>query len=74
MRLNNLCAEMTRRQIGTQEIADTIDKTYDTVRKKIKRSNFKVPEAIKIRKELFPDLDLEYLFGSEDGHESAKTR
>jgi len=62
---NNLNAEMARNQIKPQQIADVIGKKYGQTRLKLKGDySFTMEEAAKIKKELFPDLDLDYLFAT----------
>ena len=56
---------MARNQIKPQQIADVIGKKYGQTRLKLKGDySFTMEEAAKIKKELFPDLDLDYLFAT----------
>jgi hypothetical protein len=63
MRYKNLNAEMGRNNVSVSMIAETIDSTYDTARKKVRAgSRFKLGESMKVQKKHFPNLTLEYLF------------
>lgn len=61
--LKNLLAEMIRRDVTRQQIADSISVSYGTALTKINGNyEFTVEEARKIKEEFFPDLTIEYLF------------
>lgn len=63
----NLLAEMARRGVKPQDIQRVIGKTRDTVRNKMHgKGDFTVTEAFAIQKNLFPDLDVGYLFSGSD--------
>lgn len=63
MRYSNLEAEMGRYEISISMISNTINRSYDTTRKKVKgKSRFKIGESIKIQKKYFPNMALDYLF------------
>lgn len=69
---NNLRAEMTRRNVTAQAVADLLGKTVRTVRDKLMgRSDFTISEIIKIQSNLFPGLSLEYLAKKEANAEEA---
>lgn len=59
----NLEAEMVRKGITRQDVADLIEVSYNTARNKINGNNqFLLDEAYKVKKEFFPELSFEYLF------------
>ena len=60
----NLDAEMTRRKIKRDQIADLINKGSETVSSRItgSRGDFYEHEAQEIRDKYFPGLSLDYLF------------
>lgn len=63
----NLEAEMARKNITRQDIADLLDISYNTARNKINGNHkFYFDEAWKIRGYFFPNLELEYLFETEN--------
>lgn len=60
---NNLQAEIVRKKINKQMIADAIGRTYNTLNLKISgKYSFTYDEAIKIQERFFPDCDLKELF------------
>lgn len=60
---NNLLAEMARKNISKKDIAETIDKNYNTTREKILgKSPLTYLEATLIKDKYFSDLDIEYIF------------
>ncbi len=61
----NLIAEMARAKITKADIAKTLGVSLKTVYIKLERGTMYLSEAMKIRKELFPNLDLLYLFAEE---------
>lgn len=59
----NLLAEMARAGVTRAQVAKVIGKSYNHVREKINgKYEFEYGEALKIQEELFPDVDLKYLF------------
>jgi len=63
----NLAAEMARKGITKKDLAKLLNMRYPTVVDKTNgKSRFYLDEAIKIKDIFFPDLDLEYLFDSDD--------
>ena len=63
---SNLCVEMVRRNVTKQEIAALINRSYDTVCKKIRRdTSFTLDEALIIHKTYFDDMNFKYLFAGE---------
>lgn len=67
MRYPNLAAEMARRGITQSDISKVIGKNPATVSCWMNgsRGDFSVESAMKLRDELFPGLNVEYLFGAE---------
>lgn len=64
--LRNLKAEMARESLKPGDLAKVIGKSDKAVLDKIKGGyGFTFQEALTIRAELFPDLDLEYLFADD---------
>jgi DNA-binding XRE family transcriptional regulator len=63
----NLEAEMTRQGITRKNIATILNVRYGTVVEKLNgKYEFKLNEAFTIKKEIFPNLDFEYLFQKEE--------
>ena len=61
--LLNLKAEMARKRLTVKDLARVTGLSETSVRNKLAgRSAFTIPEALKIKMELFPDKDLQYLF------------
>lgn len=63
--LLNLKAEMARKRLTVKDLARVTGLSETSIRNKLAgRTVFTVPEAIKIKVELFPekDLDMQYLF------------
>lgn len=64
--LNNLKAEMKRKEITISEIARTLNKTTATISNKVNGVfEFSISEAIEIQNRWFPYHDLNYLFYQE---------
>ena len=64
---NNLEAEMARNKVTRKDLMILLDVRYATIIDKLKgRYSFTLDEALKIKNELFPDIDFEYLFDTED--------
>jgi hypothetical protein len=64
---NNLIAEMSRNKISKQDVAKTLNISYNTVRAKISgKSDFLFNETVKIKRAYFNELSLEYLFKTND--------
>ncbi len=60
---SNLRAEMARKQITIQEIANTIGVGRDTASQKLSgKTPITLAEAFKVESEYFPDSDVRYLF------------
>lgn len=60
---SNLRAEMARKGITVQEIADSIGVNRDTASRKLSRkSSFTLDEAFKIERQFFGGLGVLYLF------------
>ena len=63
----NLMAEMARKQVSRQAIAETIERSYNHTREKINgKFPFEYGEAVAIQEKHFPDLDIKYLFEESD--------
>lgn len=61
--MKNLIAEMARRGYKFHDIAVCIGSSDRTAKNKVNGdTDFTVPEALKVRDELFPDLRMEYLY------------
>ncbi len=61
--LLNLKAEMARKRLTVKDLARVTGLSETSVRNKLAgRSAFTIPEALKIKMELFPEKDLQYLF------------
>ena len=63
--LLNLKAEMARKRLTPKDLARVTGLSETTIRNKLAgRTVFTIPEAFKIKLELFPekDLDMQYLF------------
>lgn len=64
---SNLRAEMARKGIKVKDLAELLGVRRTTVSDKINgKYRFYYDEAKKIKETFFPDLDLEYLFDSDD--------
>lgn len=61
--LLNLKAEMARKCLTARDLALVTGLSETTIRNKLAgRTAFTIPEAFKIKLELFPERDLQYLF------------
>lgn len=61
--LRNLMAEMTRKNLETKDIANTIGRDVKSVSNKIScKTEFTRKEMVAIKKQHFPHLSLDYLF------------
>lgn len=66
--LHNLRSAMAAKKITTFAMAQLIGTTEKTANNKLNGvTDFTLPEALKLRNNLFPEYDLCYLFASEDG-------
>ena len=62
----NLEAEMIRSSVSSENIAEVIGKSYNTTRAKIVGTRpFTIDEAMAIKKTLFPNNSIDYLFATE---------
>ncbi|MBQ4050234.1 MAG: XRE family transcriptional regulator [Oscillospiraceae bacterium] len=62
--MNNLKAELARRNIALCEVAQTLGISVKTLYNKLYgRSTFGIDEAFKIRDTYFSGMGLDYLFG-----------
>lgn len=60
---SNLNAEMARKNVTINDLAKTIDCSYETMRKKLKgKSPLLFSEATKIRKKYFNNMSTDKLF------------
>lgn len=65
--MRNLEAEMMRRHVRVENIANLLSKSTRTVVDKIKgRYPFTLPEVFKVRNTYFPGMTIEYLFAEDD--------
>jgi hypothetical protein len=63
----NLEAEMKRRGISRNDIAICLSISYSTVHSRFNgKSEWLYNECLKIRDTFFPDLDLDYLFATDE--------
>lgn len=63
----NLEAEMVRHNINRKDVSDFLNVRYATVIDKLSgKYQFKLDEALNIKRKLFPELSMEYLFQSDD--------
>ena len=61
--LHNLEAEIARRNLTKQEVADCIGISKRTLYDKlVGKTAFTIKEASKLQGELFPDCEMDYLF------------
>ena len=62
----NLEAEMTRKDVSSEKLAHTIGRSYNSIRHRLNgKIPFTVDEALIIKKKLFPECSLDYLFQKE---------
>ena len=65
--LNNLRAEMARKNITMMDLANLLGVRHATISDKINgKYRFYYEEALKIKNTFFPECSLEYLFDSKD--------
>lgn len=65
--LRNLLAEMARKEITMKQLSSTAGINERTTYNKTREiSQFTLDEALKIQKQLFPELDIKYLFKGEN--------
>lgn len=65
--MNNLKAEMTRYGVTVHDIQQVLGCAEKTARNKINgNTEFTISEAFKLKRNLFPSLELDYLFATED--------
>lgn len=63
----NLKAEMARNNIKATNITEALGISYDSVINKMNgKTDFTRVEIFKIKKQFFPDLELEYLFETKE--------
>lgn len=61
--LQNLIAEMARNRISYKELAKLLNRDEKSISNKIScKTEFTRKEMVEIKKELFPDCSLDYLF------------
>lgn len=69
---NNLEAEMKRKGISRLDIANHLNVSYSTIHSRFNgNSDWLYCECIKIRDTFFPDLELDYLFSTEEAETTA---
>lgn len=59
---DNLKAEMKRKHISRQDIADLLGMTYRSICNRFKKTDWRLTECIKIKESFFPEFSLDYLF------------
>ena len=65
----NLIAEMAKNSISKRKVAKVLNVHENTVKNKLNgKGTFSIEEGFKIRKELFPNTDLQYLFQTEEAY------
>lgn len=65
--LNNLRAEMVRKNITVKEVADVLGVGNRATRDRLAgRVLFSVDEALAVRDKLFPEMDIDYLFSKKE--------
>ncbi len=65
--LNNLRAEMVRRNISAKDIAKVLGIGDRAARDRLAgRVQFSIDEALAVRNNFFPELDIDYLFMRRD--------
>lgn len=63
----NLEAEMARHGVKRKDLAELLGVRYATIIDRLNgKYRFYYDEAYKIKKEYFPDLEIEYLFSNEE--------
>lgn len=73
MPCSNLRAEMARKKISIEEMADFLDMHRNSVANKINgSSSFTIEESIKIQEKYFPEMTLKYLFSREKEQQKEK--
>lgn len=71
----NLRAEMGRKNINIQTIADICGFTRDSLSRKLSRkSKLGIDDAFAIQQNVFPELDVKYLFTTEDIMQKSRDR
>lgn len=59
----NLEAEMVRRGLGPEDLAETVGKSPDTIRNWLKgKGDFPIGKAFDVQSKYFPALSISYLF------------
>ncbi|GIO07980.1 XRE family transcriptional regulator [Brevibacillus reuszeri] len=72
MHYKNLRAEMARSGVTITQLAGLLGVRFATVSDKMNgRSRFFCDEAIRIKREFFPSLTIEYLFAQDDQQNTA---
>lgn len=67
VRLDNLEAEMKRKKITRHDIASLLDLSYRTIHSRFNgESEWGYSECVKVRDTYFPDMELSYLFSTDN--------
>lgn len=67
VKVDNLEAEMKRKKISRDDIAKLLGLSYRTIHSRFNgESQWKYSECVKVRDTYFPDLDLSYLFQTDE--------
>lgn len=70
MQYSNLIGEIAKRKIKKHVIARELNIHTNSFRNKLYgKTLFSVDEAIQIQEKFFPDLEIKYLFGRDEGGE-----
>ena len=63
----NLSAEMARKKISIKALAELVGIPYETLKNKCSgATEFKRVEMFRIKKNVFPELSIDYLFSTEE--------
>lgn len=71
--LDNLEAEMKRKKISRNDIANLLNLSYRTIHSRFNgESQWGYSECVKIRDSYFPDMELSYLFQTTKNEDSCE--
>ena len=63
----NLNAEMARKKLTIKDLSELAEIQYDTLKNKCSgTTEFKRVEMFRIKKKVFPELSIDYLFATEE--------
>lgn len=70
VKLDNLEAEMKRNKISRHDLATLLGLSYRTIHSRFNgESQWGYSECVKVRDKYFPDMELSYLFSTEEKEE-----